>query len=217
MQVAFIDIKKQSPCGHGKVICFSIYGGEDTDFGTGPLEGRCRKSQLWIDTYFQKPNEVRFYTSIWRKKGHDMAFILDGKWHLATTGQLAVAADSPQLLQERTISVCRSQAVLPRVWLFSRSGRKIRHDKALSHLQECSEGEKGKAEQRAEAILQEFRAFFEDPKIGKVWHNYSFDRHVMANMDIHCRGFAADTMHMARLLDSSRKGTQNYSLANLTG
>ena len=69
--MAFIDIKKQSPCGHGKVICFSIYGGEDLDFGLGPLEGRCKKSQLWIDTYFLKPSEVVF----WQAGAQIMIFV----------------------------------------------------------------------------------------------------------------------------------------------
>lgn len=32
------------------------------------------------------------------------------------------------------------------------------------------------------AILEAFRPFFEDPDIKKVWHNYSFDRHVMMRM-----------------------------------
>ena len=50
-----------------------------------------------------------------------------------------------------------------------------------------------------------------------MWHNYSFDRHVLANMGIHCQGFGGDTMHMARLWDSSRRGTTSYSLASLTG
>lgn len=71
--------------------------------------------------------------------------------------------------------------------------------------------------QKAEAIFDAFKPFFEDASIDKVWHNYSFDRHVLANMNIHCKGFAGDTMHMARLLDSSRKGTKSYSLASLTG
>jgi hypothetical protein len=38
----------------------------------------------------------------------------------------------------------------------------------------------------------------------KVWHNYGFDRHVLFNEGLNCRGFAGDTMHMARLWDSSR-------------
>lgn len=89
----------------------------------------------------------------------------------------------------------------------------------LNHasVQELTEEEMAAATGKAKAILDEFKPFFTRPDIRKVWHNYSFDRHVLANMDIHCQGFAGDTMHMARLLDSSRKGTRNYSLANLTG
>ncbi len=61
-----------------------------------------------------------------------------------------------------------------------------------------------------------FKDFFEDDSIRKVWHNYSFDRHVLRNHGIDCKGFAADTMHMARLWDSSRQG-KGYSLESLTG
>lgn len=61
-----------------------------------------------------------------------------------------------------------------------------------------------------------FKQFFEDANIKKVWHNYSFDRHVLRNHGIDCQGFAADTMHMARLWDSSRQG-KGYSLESLTG
>lgn len=51
----------------------------------------------------------------------------------------------------------------------------------------------------------------------QVWHNYSFDRHVFGNMGINCSGFAADTMHMARLYDASRKLQGGYSLESLSG
>lgn len=66
-------------------------------------------------------------------------------------------------------------------------------------------------------ILEVFREFFENEKYKKCWHNYGFDRHVMANppLNIHCRGFAGDTMHMARLWDSSRK-LKGYSLESLS-
>ncbi len=67
------------------------------------------------------------------------------------------------------------------------------------------------------AVMEEFRVFLEDPSIRKIWHNYSFDRHVLANHGIVPRGFGADTIHMARLLDSSRRGTKSYSLESLTG
>ena len=80
-------------------------------------------------------------------------------------------------------------------------------------------------EEKAEAMLAAFKPFFEaGPETGilKAWHNYSFDRHVMGNqrggmLGVNCQGFGVDTMHMARLLDSSRKGTKTYSLASLTG
>ena len=64
-------------------------------------------------------------------------------------------------------------------------------------------------------ILDAFRGFLENPDFKKVWHNYGFDRHVLGNMGIDACGFAGDTMHMARLWDSSRKG-KGYSLEALT-
>lgn len=55
----------------------------------------------------------------------------------------------------------------------------------------------------------------------QVWHNYGFDRHVLANLGIMCElphdyGFRGDTLHMARLADASRSGKKNYSLESLT-
>ena len=41
-QVSDINIKKESPVGHGNVICFSIYCGPDADFGNG-------KNCIWVD------------------------------------------------------------------------------------------------------------------------------------------------------------------------
>lgn len=60
-------------------------------------------------------------------------------------------------------------------------------------------------------ILQEFKDWFEDERFLKVWHNYGFDRHVMWNEGIDVRGFGGDTMHMARLQDSSRARTEGAS------
>ncbi|KAL6598505.1 hypothetical protein ACP70R_046204 [Stipagrostis hirtigluma subsp. patula] len=65
-------------------------------------------------------------------------------------------------------------------------------------------------------VLMEFAPFFEDPSIKKVWHNYSFDSHVIENYGIKVAGFHADTMHLARLWDSSRKNDGGYSLEGLT-
>jgi DNA polymerase-1 len=77
-------------------------------------------------------------------------------------------------------------------------------------------GEESKKDE-AKAILETFRVFFESERHKKVWHNYSFDRHVIERMGIVCRGFYGDTMHMARLWDSSRTGRGGYSLEALSG
>ncbi|MBA0792202.1 hypothetical protein Gohar_016721 [Gossypium harknessii] len=66
-------------------------------------------------------------------------------------------------------------------------------------------------------LLKEFVPFFEDQSIKKVWHNYSFDSHVINNYGLEVSGFHADTMHMARLWDSSRRTLGGYSLEALTG
>ncbi|XWS27872.1 hypothetical protein CRYUN_Cryun25bG0017100 [Craigia yunnanensis] len=114
-EVSNIDVKQETPVDHGEITCFSIYSGEDADFGNG-------KSCIWVD-------------------------VLDG------------------------------------------GGRDL---------------------------LKEFAPFFEDQSIKKVWHNYSFDNHVIKNYGLEVSGFHADTMHMARLWDSSRRTTGGYSLEALT-
>jgi DNA polymerase-1 len=49
----------------------------------------------------------------------------------------------------------------------------------------------------------------------QVWHNYAFDRHVFENEGVRPRGFGGDTIHMARLWNSSRT-FKGYSLESLT-
>lgn len=71
-------------------------------------------------------------------------------------------------------------------------------------------------------VLQVFKPWFEDERHKKVWHNYGFDRHVMWNEGIDCRGLGGDTMHMARLQNTARllisddPGRRGYSLEALT-
>ena len=64
-------------------------------------------------------------------------------------------------------------------------------------------------------LLDYFKEYLESEEHKKVWHNYGFDRHVFYNHKIDVKGFGGDTMHMARLLDSS-KSFGEYSLAKLT-
>lgn len=76
-------------------------------------------------------------------------------------------------------------------------------------------GEEDKMKE-AQSIVEIFKPFFESERHNKVWHNYSFDRHVLERMGVSCKGFYGDTMHMARLWDSSRTGRGGYSLEALT-
>ena len=56
----------------------------------------------------------------------------------------------------------------------------------------------------ANDVILEFKQYFEDPEYLKCWHNYGYDRHILFNHRIDCKGFGGDTMHMARLVDPSR-------------
>ena len=64
------------------------------------------------------------------------------------------------------------------------------------------------------------RDWLGDASRPKLWHNYSFDRHVLANWPcrVDVQGLGGDTMHMARLWDTARAkaGLGGYSLAALT-
>ena len=52
--------------------------------------------------------------------------------------------------------------------------------------------------------LKHFEEYFGNIKYKKIFHNYSFDRHVMIAKGVgSLRGFFADTWHLARLEDSS--------------
>jgi hypothetical protein len=59
VQVKDIDLSKESPCGHGYVTCFSIYGGtvdnEVCNFAAD--EKAPHQDQLWVDTMLDG-NEV---------------------------------------------------------------------------------------------------------------------------------------------------------------
>lgn len=65
-------------------------------------------------------------------------------------------------------------------------------------------------------ILLYFKEYLENPKILKIWHNYSFDRHVLYNHNINVKGFGGDTLQMARLWNSSRTIDGGYSLEVLS-
>lgn len=51
-----------------------------------------------------------------------------------------------------------------------------------------------------------FKGYFQDPLYKKVFHNYSFDRHLLRRHSIGLRGVFADTMTMARVWNTSLAG-----------
>jgi DNA polymerase-1 len=64
-------------------------------------------------------------------------------------------------------------------------------------------------------LVQVFKDYFEDPKYLKVWHNYGFDRHIFNNHGINIQGFGGDTLHMARMYDTSKMPNE-FSLQKLS-
>lgn len=60
-QVKDIDLSKESPCGHGVVTCFSLYGGDpDGNVCNFAADGsEQQQDQLWVDTLLEG-NEVNW-------------------------------------------------------------------------------------------------------------------------------------------------------------
>jgi len=48
-----IELKEEGPVGHGRVICFSVYCGEDVDFGNGP--------RLWVDNLGHAEGTIQYF------------------------------------------------------------------------------------------------------------------------------------------------------------
>jgi DNA polymerase-1 len=64
-------------------------------------------------------------------------------------------------------------------------------------------------------LVSEFKEYFENPSYLKVWHNYGFDRHIFYHHGINVQGFGADTLHMARMYDTSKLPNE-FSLGKLS-
>ncbi|KAJ9521967.1 hypothetical protein QJQ45_024847, partial [Haematococcus lacustris] len=172
-EVAYINIKTQSPVGHGVVNCFSIYCGPDVDFREAlpALAGRpgVPQDRLWVDVW----DEVEL-----EHPGGDVSRppepVKEGRRYKLKTHHPKIAAFKA-FFEDDSIPKARQQQGLgqgPGAW--------------------------------------------QGPSLMYVWHNYSFDRHVLGNLGIECKGFEADTMHMARLYDASRSGRKGYGLDSLT-
>ena len=75
-----------------------------------------------------------------------------------------------------------------------------------------SSGRAGQKARPAAGLLKGmFQGYFEDQGFKKIFHNYSFDRHMLKREGIQIRGLQADTLHMARLWDTSRASWEGRS------
>jgi len=64
-------------------------------------------------------------------------------------------------------------------------------------------------------LVEYFRPYFEDPDVKKVFQNYAFDRAMLLNHGCRVAGFAGDTMHIARLVNSDLESVSLEELGNL--
>ena len=64
-------------------------------------------------------------------------------------------------------------------------------------------------------LVIEFKEYLENPSYMKVWHNYGFDRHIFNHHGIDVKGFGGDTLHMARMYDTSKLPNE-FSLQKLS-
>ena len=255
-EVAEIDITKESPCGHGKVICFTVYGGEDVDFAAAAAVGSSssssssssaavataatqkgpaalKKSSLFVDTLVTRgADSLRSAED----EAEDAAAEAARAVYSASAPLAADSADSAAAAAEAVVGESgsisgvevssSSASSSSAATLFDPSdfpesvnaAALAAADHARASALAARQLRDAAAAREAEQVLALFAPFFEDASIPKIWHNYSFDRHVLGNHGIDAKGFGGDTMHMARLLDSARgrvKG-KGYSLESLS-
>lgn len=179
-----------SPCCHGRVICFSVYAGPEVHFGEAPpAAGAPRRSMLWVDTW------------------------LDGSEARQEEATAIIEAFRPFWESEQLKKVKGG-------WLIQGAAACLvagRLSWAVVPWAACTLARSADAfclqEQGLQLPLYPPPSPLHSPQ---VWHNYSFDRHVMERLGLRMRGFGGDTMHMARLWDSSRMGRGGYSLEALS-
>jgi len=209
-----IDPTAQSPVGNGRVVCFSVYCGPTVDFtGIGetfdlsdvvaqvtPAAAQDAASSAQAAA---APEQASATQASGGREGlpHDA----EGEAAARDTDGAAPGVTELGAAQHRAQEVLSKHAGV--------EGTSSRQKGALAskskRLWVDTAGEEG------EAVMQVFKAWLEDPKFKKVFHNWSFDSHMFANHGVIVKGFAGDTMHMGRLWDSSRSMAGGYKLSSL--
>eukprot|EP00887_Chlorella_sp_A99_P005000 scaffold4.g5000.t1 len=211
-EVMDIDVSSHSPCCHGRVICFSIYAGDEFHWGPEASfdAARCRLQEAG---------------SAGARCTRQLLPCCSGPTFLLLRPRFPLPLP-PLLVQPPAPGQPNRSMLWVDTWLGGDEGRAAEAAaiaeafrpfwESTDHPKACRRGAqrcwgacccKGlwcrrEAGWRGRAVL--------------VWHNYSFDRHVLERMGLRMRGFGADTMHMARLWDSSRIGRGGYSLEALS-
>ena len=254
-EVADIDISKESPCGHGRVICFTVYGGEDVDFALSSAgsssssaaagsaaalavvaatkNNALKKSSLFVDTLLTRgadslrsaEDEAEDAAAEAARAVYSTSAPLAADAEIAAISAAADGAgesgDSVGVEVSSSTSTATTATIFFDPFDFPESvnaAALAAADHARASALAARRLRERAAASAAEQVLSLFAPFFEDASIPKIWHNYSFDRHVLGNHGIDAKGFGGDTMHMARLLDSARgriKG-KGYSLESLS-
>jgi hypothetical protein len=68
MQATDIDVTSQTACGHGRVTCWTAYGGPDVNFKRDDLmviDGEIPECVLYVDTFLGGEEDVGTVLGIW--------------------------------------------------------------------------------------------------------------------------------------------------------
>lgn len=143
---------KESPCARGKVICFSLYGGPDADFTPAERRDGVKRNMIWVDTMLEHEDGDQVC-----KLPHSHMPVC-WVWHRQSTYSQGLAVEA---LERCAMFGCTLG---------------VHVNLGGQALFECNTQD---LEEEEKAIFGAFKAFFEDDGVKKVWHNYSFDRHVL--------------------------------------
>ena len=233
-----IDPTAQSPVGNGLIVCFSVYCGPSVDFS--PFGQTLDLSHV--------TSHVAASAKIAAAQDHQASGAAPSKASVADSSKGEVSTCGSSALgspAESDVASLGAAVAPPRMAaaVDVASASTLAESAGLAHpLPETDDrrrdsalgkvkDKKGSvavsksrrlwvdtAGEEGEAIMQVFKGWLENAKFKKVFHNWSFDSHMFANHGVVVKGFAGDTMHMARLWDSSRtqlSGGGGYKLSAL--
>jgi hypothetical protein len=213
-----IDPTEQTPVGNGRVVCFSVYCGPSVDFSD--IGETLDLSDVIAHATAQKAARIaeaapaaapeqapaKMASTAASRRGESGA-PHDADAEAATGNEDGAAAGAAELgtAQHRAQEVLSKDAEVDA----TASKQKGAPPSKSKRLWVDTAGEEG------EAVMQVFKAWLENPKFKKVFHNWSFDSHMFANHGVLVKGFNGDTLHMGRLWDSSRSMAGGYKLSSL--